>query len=101
MHSALHSGDTVTTDGDTQLKVILGKKEAALLIKKGSRLSISQTPEKSWTIQLDQGMLLSAVKPHPFSPKSHFRVRTRSASIGVRGTVFFVKSEPGKDDYLC
>jgi hypothetical protein len=99
--ATLSGNEILLTEGDSRAKLIIGNQEAALLVKKESQLTIEKTKEDLWRINLDHGMLLSYVKPKPNSIRSHFQVKTPTAVMGVRGTVFFVRSEPKKALFLC
>lgn len=55
------------------------------------------TPKKS-VIQLLRGKIISIVSK--LTPNETFRIKTRHASIGVRGTKFVVQDK-GDETYLC
>lgn len=99
--SVIRDGDTLTTDGNSEAQVILGEKEAAILLKKDSQLKMKQTPSKSWLLDLERGMLLSVVRPNSNVHKSQFQVKTKTSTLGIRGATFFVKMEVGRDLFLC
>lgn len=98
--SLLNEGDVITTDADSQAKILLDQQDAALLIKPKSKLTIIHSEKKNWLIDLQEGGVLSHTKKKPNQPH-FFRVKTRTAVLGVRGTTFFVKAETGKDLFLC
>jgi hypothetical protein len=100
INTPIQSGDVLTTEGDARVQVLLGKKEASLLIKNQSQLTLRRNSDQSLLVELNRGMLLSSIKPHPYSPKSHYQVKTPAATFGVRGTVFFVKVNP-QQTFLC
>ena len=100
LNDEIFDGDIFITAPKSSLKVLLGQKEAALFIKEDSTVKIVHSDGKNWLLDLKQGMVLSNVKPKP-KTKEFFRVKTGAAVMGVRGTVFFVKEEPGKDVFLC
>lgn len=96
----LYDGDILITGAKSQLTVILGKKEASLLIKENSFVKVVHTPQKTWVIDLQKGLSLFNVNQKNVRP-GFFKVKTNAAVMGVRGTTFFVKAEPGKDVFLC
>ncbi len=98
--SPFHMGDIITTDSDTQLQIVLGEQEAALWVKPNTTVTLTRTPEKIWTLEIQKGMLVSHVRPQPARSK-HFQVRTKAAVFGVRGTTFFIKQETEKEVFLC
>lgn len=96
----IHSNDLILTGPDGQVKLVLGDKIAAILIKKDSIIRFTQTPDKDWVLDLAQGTLLSYVR-HEKLDQHRFQIKSKSALMGVRGTTFFIKDLPGKDLYLC
>lgn len=98
--AVLQSGDSLSTENEGEVILLVGEKEAALLLKKNSKLKILTSNPSDWEIRLDEGMLLSNVRPQE-NTKRKFQVRTPVAVMGVRGTTFFVKQEPGKSAFLC
>ena len=53
-----------------------------------------------WLIHLKQGVLAAAVR-NPNQRPNHFQVRTTTATMGVRGTVFYVERLPGQPLFVC
>jgi ferric-dicitrate binding protein FerR (iron transport regulator) len=74
--------------------------DVAIQVKPNSRFTIDLNQVEDWSVKLKSGAILSAVK-NPEKRKDHFKIITRSATIGVRGTAFYVKQLPGKPTYLC
>jgi hypothetical protein len=99
-HSPLYDGDILLTDKSSELTVVLGNKEAALLVKQNSMMKVVHTENKDWLIDLKQGLSLFNVNQKNIRP-GFFRVKTNAAVMGVRGTAFFVKVETGKNVFLC
>lgn len=101
--SSLRPGDLITTDKQSTVQIVVGNKDAALLLKAEGALSLSQSPSGKWVVDLIQGMSSFVVRPRTTSTggqEPHFRVRSRGTDLAVRGTQFFVKTEPS-EVYLC
>jgi hypothetical protein len=105
---ALHPGDAVF-EGD---RIHAGKDSHALL-KIGSDIALHLKADSTialkreqgvWSPILEQGGAMVHVKPENVSQPSgrpRFYIRTRSATMGVRGTTFYVENR-GKDAvYFC
>jgi hypothetical protein len=95
----LRSGARIRTGADSRAILDLGK-DSVVMVNPDSELSIDQSADQTWSVHLYKGGVLSAVRKST-SAKKHFFVRTQSAVMGVRGTVFFVKTEPSQRDFLC
>lgn len=98
--SPLYDGDILITGASSDLIIVLGNKEASILIKQNSLVKIVHTDKKTWLVDLKQGLSLFNVNQKNVRP-GFFKVKTNAAVMGVRGTTFFVKSQPGKDVFLC
>lgn len=101
---AIHAGDRVETGRASNLTVVLqdGSVRAALLVKPDSSLRLANEPGQAIEVRLEKGAVLSDIHNPDFKRRPQpFRVRTRTAVMGVRGTVFFVKAEAGAPDFLC
>ncbi len=98
--SPVFAGDVVKTDAASQATVLLAN-EAALLVKASSEIKIDHPGAKNWNLQLKSGSVLSSVKHFDDQPVK-FKLRTRSAIMGVRGTTFFARDEgKGKPMFFC
>ena len=106
-HSKLVTGDPIYAG----IRIDTGSAGAILLLHEGTiQAALKLKPETALTIRavagggiqtdLEHGMILSDVH-NPDKRPTPYIVRTRTAVMGVRGTVFFVKEEPGKDVFLC
>lgn len=73
----------------------------AMQVGPQSSIELKRDKDKVTSLQLIKGFVLSrirsAVAP---AEKDKFRVRTKSVSMGVRGTTFFAKAER-KNTFLC
>jgi hypothetical protein len=97
--SELHDHDRIRTDADSRVTILLGHDVAALLNPK-SDATIDQVNGKDWAIRMKDGSILSKVVNPEMRP-DHFKIKTRSATMGVRGTLFFVKAVPTEPVFLC
>lgn len=91
----------------TTVKVAHGSKVAFLLgadvvseLRGGSVAVLKLRKNKDWTVELKNGAVFSLVN-NPLKRPEHFRVSTHAASMGVRGTAFFVKTSKHAPDFLC
>jgi ferric-dicitrate binding protein FerR (iron transport regulator) len=102
---AVHPGDTIQSDdtieaaSDTTVLLERGDVRVAALLKAGSKATVVGSGE-TLELRLDHGGILSDVH-NPSKRKQPFRILTRTAVMGVRGTVFFVKANEGQPDFLC
>ena len=96
----LFDGDFLITGEKSELVVVLGQKESAILVKQNTVMKVVYNQEKSWLLDLKKGYSLFNVNSKNIRP-GFFKVKTNAAVMGVRGTAFFVKSIPGQDVFLC
>jgi ferric-dicitrate binding protein FerR (iron transport regulator) len=96
---AIPSDARLMTDAGARMIVRLGN-DVTLLLKERSEASPEVSADRSATLNLKEGAVLANVR-NPEKRPDHFRVRSRAAVMGVRGTTFFVKSPPEGADYLC
>ncbi len=96
----VYAGEVLKTAADTKVKVTLGD-EAALLIGSHSRVLIQKPEMKNWLIELKEGSLLSYFKKKLDIKQEPYQVKTQAATIGVRGTTFFIEAKPHEHDYFC
>ncbi len=95
----LPDGTTVKTGEKTKLYLRFGK-DVASIVKPGSEGVLTLRNGQDWEFVLNSGAILSAVK-NPKKRANHFTVRTKTATMGVRGTAFYAREEAGKPTYLC
>ncbi|MGZ3684089.1 MAG: FecR family protein [Bdellovibrionota bacterium] len=105
---ALKSGDKVelndvVTTGPKSFVRILLREGVAMNVGPDSTIHLSRLEGgEATTIDLLKGFLLSRIKKSvPAPEKVKYQVRTRTASLGVRGTTFFAKEEPDGRTFLC
>jgi hypothetical protein len=93
--------DVITTGPKSFMRILLAE-GAAMSIGPGSTIRITKLKASEPTsIDLLKGMLLSKVKRSSAESAIKFKVRTRSAAMGVRGTTFFAKEEEDGRTFLC
>lgn len=89
-------GDTVSTGKGSEAVFVVGAH--SMIVRANSKVIIEKAPEDTSLIvrgfQLLSGALLSV------SRNSKARVRTRVATIGIRGTGFYVEAEDDRT-YFC
>ncbi|MBI2712587.1 MAG: FecR domain-containing protein [Bdellovibrio sp.] len=100
LEDPLYDGDYLFTGNQSSILVLLGEKESSIKVKQNSIMKVIQTKEKSWLIDLKQGLSLFNVNPKHIRP-GFFKVKTNAAVMGARGTTFFVKAMKGEDVFLC
>ena len=103
--SRLQPGDAITpgmeleTSAASELVVRIGK-DVVTMLKENSRASAESLQGSDTQLSLVLGSALSVVKNAAKRP-DHFKVRTKAAVMGVRGTTFYVKVNSEKSTHLC
>lgn len=99
LQSPLKAGDTIqsgdvvsTTEGTATLKLEDGAVKAAVRLKPATSARLQLTPGKGFETLLKRGSVFSDVH-NPQKRPNPYQVRTNTAVMGVRGTIFFVKEE--------
>lgn len=92
-------GDVITTGPKSFVRIVL-REEAAIQIGPNSSLQVTRR-EETTHLSLLKGFVLSTVKALKSRKKSRFEVTTKNASLGVRGTTFFVKEESDGRTFHC
>ena len=92
----LKTGDRLSSSGKGNFFVVKYDDGSRFLVKDGE-LTIDKLQGKSTEIGLLRGTFLSFVEP---KSKNQLSIKTRTASLGVRGTKFWVTESP-KETYLC
>lgn len=95
---SLKPGDEITTGPRGLVRLVLAE-GVAMQIGPGSRVRLENKSGQPTTAALLKGYLLSKVKKGGDDIK--YRVRTKTASLGVRGTAFFVKEEGDGRTFFC
>jgi ferric-dicitrate binding protein FerR (iron transport regulator) len=89
----------IETDASGKLTLKLGN-DVAVEVRPSTHFTIDLEQNQDWLVKLESGAMLSAVK-NPEKRKDHFKIKTHAATLGVRGTAFYVREEAGKPTYLC
>ena len=95
LQTRISASDTVETSSDGEVAFVVGGN--AMILRGNSKLDLSAETKGSFLIsalRLLTGKLLSV------SRNSNIRVTTATATIGIRGTGFYIESEPG-ETYFC
>jgi hypothetical protein len=95
----LNPGDEIVT-GHRGIARLLLSQGVAMQIGPGSRVVLEKGKHGApTTVELFKGYLLSKIRKDGDGIK--YRVRTKTASLGVRGTTFFAKQEPDGRTFVC
>lgn len=102
--SVVKNGERVVTSKESYVVLRLTN-NGAIRISEESELELNSLADvkTQHSLELIKGAVLSffAPKQKLDGNKDIHRVQTKSSTIGVRGTAFFVKTEEGKPDYVC
>jgi hypothetical protein len=98
MQTAIHPGDKVETGKSSEL--IFAVSTHAMILRADSSLVIEQPPPESIASIVIGGLRLLTGKLLSVSRNSPMRVTTSTATIGIRGTGFYVESAPDLS-YFC
>jgi len=90
-------GDKVQTGRDSELVFVVNTN--AMILRGGSTVII-EAEEKSPTVFSIAGLRMLAGKLLSVSRNTPMRIRTVSATVGIRGTGFYVESDP-EQTYFC
>ena len=96
--SPVFSGSKIITHENTAVRILLTDK-IAMQLGPNTEITLTHPAVRDTRVSLKQGNLMSSV--HPLGKRPRFEVRTRSASMGVRGTTFFVSESPTKPTFVC
>ena len=95
LETRIFAGDTVETSKDGEIVFVVG--ENSMILRGGSRLEL-KTEDKASTIvnglRMLSGKLLSVSRNRPM------QLNTITATIGIRGTGFYVEADP-EQTYFC
>ena len=99
----LRSGDRLEMgdEGSAILLLTQNGVRVALKLAPGTRLKIQSAGEDGVEANLESGSAMASVRNVNKVPHA-FRLRTRTAVIGIRGTVFFAKvAKDSNPDFFC
>lgn len=91
-------GDILEAKGKKSLFIIRYDNGSKYMLRNG-RLKVEKLEAKKSRLYLISGKLVTSVKKDTYE-KDGFEVKTRTATMGVRGTKFWI-SETKEDSYLC
>ena len=100
---AVYTGDTVETKADGKIKIRL-KDTSELILPPNSKMEIdnfefdASADKRNVSLRLLMGKVRSRVNKK-YEGANNFRVRTRAAVAGVRGTDFVTTFEPGAKEW--
>ncbi|EQC46651.1 FecR domain-containing protein [Bacteriovorax sp. Seq25_V] len=94
----LSAGDVLNAKGKSSFFVVEYNNGTRFMLKQGI-LKIVSLGELEDTVELKEGTIFTKVKKS-LTGKTNFSVRTSKASMGVRGTQFFIQ-ELSDESYLC
>ena len=99
LQTQIRSGDTIETGKDSELVFVVGGN--SMILRSNSRLILSAPPARSAASALIiTGLRLLTGKVLSVSRNQPMRVETTVATIGIRGTGFYVESDP-EQTYFC
>lgn len=97
LETRVNPGDKVQTAKDSELVFVVNTNA---MILRGSTTVIIEAEEKSPTVFTLTGLRMLAGKLLSVSRNTPMRIRTVSATVGIRGTGFYVESDP-EQTYFC
>ena len=100
MQTRVASKDTIETGRNGEVVFVVG--ETAFILRSDSRMTLD-ADEKSRIVSgltLFTGKLLSVFPPAKSPPQAQKQMRTRTATVGVRGTGVYIESDP-EQTYFC
>lgn len=100
VYKEVHEGDKIKAIGDKSLFIVKLTDGIKYLVKNGEIIIKSQKEDKN-LLELNFGQIFTKVTPKKEAPKSRLEIKTRSASMAVRGTEFYIEELPAKPTYLC
>ncbi len=97
LETRVNPGDKVQTGKDGELVFVVNTN--AMILRGGSTVII-EAEEKSPAVFTISGLRMLAGKLLSVSRNTPMRIRTVSATVGIRGTGFYVESDP-EQTYFC
>ena len=100
LNTSIKPGDTVQTGPNSQVIFAVGSQ--AMILRGGSTLVIQQPPatENAVSKFVISGLQLLTGKLLSVSRNSPMNIRTATATVGIRGTGFYIESDP-EQTYFC
>jgi hypothetical protein len=97
MTTLIKPGDTVQTAKNSEVVFVVGTH--SMILESNSKLLIESSESSTGNI-LISGLRMVAGKLLSVSRNSPMRISTSTSTIGIRGTGFYVESEP-EETYFC
>lgn len=98
METRINPGDTVQTAKDSEIIFVVGGNHS-MILRGGSHLVLESAKSTSGSLLIN-GLRLLTGKLLSVSRNAPMRVSTATATIGIRGTGFYVESDPALT-YIC
>lgn len=98
LSTSIKAGDVVQTGANSQLIFVVNSH--SMILRGDSRLVIEKPQDSTLASALIGGLRLLTGKVLSVSRNSPMRVTTSTATIGIRGTGFYVESDP-EQTYFC
>ncbi len=97
LSTVIKPNDTVETGPNSEVVFVVGG--TSMIMRENSRLTMEgkQEEEQSWLIQ---GLRLLTGKLLAVSRSQGTQIRTSTATIGIRGTGYYIESDP-EQTYFC
>ena len=96
--SAIKPGDTLQTGKNSQLIFVVASH--AMILRGDSRMVIDPPAEKSLSSLVIGGLRMLSGKLLSVSRNSPMRITTPTATVGIRGTGFYIEADP-EQSYFC
>ncbi|MGZ8256909.1 MAG: FecR domain-containing protein [Gallionella sp.] len=98
LQTRIFPGDTVATAKDSEIVFVVNSH--SMILRANSQLVIETAPVNKTAALLISGLRLLTGKLLSVSRNSPMQINTATATIGIRGTGFYVESEPDLT-YFC
>jgi hypothetical protein len=99
--SKVYDEDLLITEKASIVRLLMSD-GIAMQIAPNSKLRLMKEDKKMLRVSLSTGAILSRLKKLAQKPETHrYEVSTKHASMGVRGTTFFVKVAKNENTFLC
>ena len=90
----LNKHSIVTTGKESIAEIKIGK-SSGIQIRENSRAELMNT-KKSWEVLSHKGAILSLLQKG-----THYRIKSPSAVMAVRGTIFYIHTYEDSSEYIC
>lgn len=98
--TVVNYGAVVATEENSYCEIVFGSKNVFRIME--STVATVRISESASEIEISKGTLAALFsKLETFTSDEPFKVKTKTALAGVRGTAFFVKVENPESTYIC